>query len=114
MWGKGESVSTRVSPVLLVDCVSTGHITVAMASCPRARLREQGGAGGSFPLGVALSASLPGDFRPVMSSTLMQSAPWPQRLHRCSQGLPWVFTEVALRAALSPVLAAAAEDGHLM
>ena len=33
---KEESVSTRVSPVLLVDCISTGHITVAMASCPRA------------------------------------------------------------------------------
>ena len=65
--------------------------------------RAGGSAGGSFPLGVALSASLPGDFRPVMSSALMQSAPWPQGLRRSGQGLPWVFTEVALRAALSPV-----------
>ena len=43
---KAESVSTRVSPVLLVDCVSTGHITVAMASCPRAPLLAQGRAPG--------------------------------------------------------------------
>ena len=31
------SVSTRVPPVLVADCISGGHITVAMAICPTAQ-----------------------------------------------------------------------------
>ena len=64
--GGGGSVSARVSPVELVGWLPTGHMTVAMASCPGARpARGRGGARGSCPLGPALSASAPGDFRPV-------------------------------------------------
>lgn len=40
--GGGESVSTGVSPVELVDCISTGYITVAMASCLAATWAHQG------------------------------------------------------------------------
>ena len=57
-------VSARGSPVVLVDCVSTGHITVAMASCPRPAPEGAAG-GGSCLYRLALSASSPGDFRPV-------------------------------------------------
>ena len=46
---KGESVSTRVSPVLLVGCIPTGHITVDMASCPHAPLHAQGKRWGVLP-----------------------------------------------------------------
>lgn len=35
-----EGVSTGVSPVLLVGCIPTGHITVAVASCPSAARLE--------------------------------------------------------------------------
>ena len=43
LWGGGvRSVSTRVSPVALVGCVPTGHMTVAAASCPRAAALPKG------------------------------------------------------------------------
>ena len=74
-------VSARGSPVLLVDCVSTGHITVAMASCPWPA--PKGAAyRGSCLFRLALSASSPGDFRPVTCTGWLRPRPAVLNKHR--------------------------------
>lgn len=69
----GKDVSARVSPVVLTSGrgpkgprAAAGHITVVMASCPATDCRRGGsGRRGSYPFGLALSAWVPGDFRPA-------------------------------------------------
>lgn len=74
--GGGKDVSARVSPVVLTHgcrpkaTAAAGHITVVMASCPAAdaaAAKADGrGERGSYPFGLALSAWVPGDFRPAV------------------------------------------------
>lgn len=69
--GRGcESVSAGVSPVVLVDYLSTGYITVVSASRPPA---AEACTGGSCLPRRALSASELGDFRPVIRGGLQSS-----------------------------------------
>ena len=65
VWGSAP----RVDPVELARCFRAGHLDCAMASCS-AQPREGAPGRRSRPLGPALSAPLPGDFRPVIVSVL--------------------------------------------
>ena len=65
VWGSAP----RVDPVELARCFRAGHMTVLWQAAPR-QPREGAPGRRSRPLGPALSASLPGDFRPVIVSVL--------------------------------------------
>lgn len=58
----------RVNPVELVGCFPTGHMTVLWLAAPRQRVYCRAPGRRSCPLRLALSAPLPGDFRPVIVS----------------------------------------------
>ena len=75
--GGVKSVSTRVSPVELVGCLPTGHMTVAAASCPQATIPpEQEGRWGVLPFrGGTLCRAARGLSPGGLISSLMQSAP---------------------------------------
>ena len=65
VWGSAP----RVDPVELARCFRAGHMTVLWQAAPR-QPREGAPGRRSRPLGPALSAPLPGDFRPVIVSVL--------------------------------------------
>ncbi len=65
VWGSAP----RVDPVELARCIRAGHMTVLWQAAPR-QPREGAPGRRSRPLGLALSAPLPGDFRPVIVSVL--------------------------------------------
>lgn len=81
--GGGVSVSTRVSPVELVVVKPLAHITVARVSCPA--VTRGATSQGSCLLRLALSASSPGDFRPVG----FKRCCWVRLLVRSTQEEPW-------------------------
>lgn len=93
--GGRESVSAGVSPVVLVDCVSTGYITVAMASCPAAHsLTGREAHRGPALSGWHLLPHCPGTFARPCTRCAVHAQPQRGPCHGSA--------EVALRTALSP------------